>query len=132
MRPNKPGKLDKKHPEAARDAMDDIKDIAGEIHLLAVNAGILTAGIAVLICAHYLPLLFGTEDLVVVRTGDLTLVLPRARAADLKTLLKELFQLDHQNKLAPPGVFAVQIDNRVAGGSRASEGIKNNVALIWI
>jgi mannose-1-phosphate guanylyltransferase len=34
--------------------------------------------------------LFGTEDLVVVRTGELTLVLPRARAADLKTLLTEL------------------------------------------
>lgn len=32
MRPNKPGKLDKKHPEAARDAMDDIKDIAGDPH----------------------------------------------------------------------------------------------------
>ena len=35
-------------------------------------------------------ILFGTEDLVVVRTGDLTLVLPRHRAADLKTLLVEL------------------------------------------
>jgi mannose-1-phosphate guanylyltransferase len=34
--------------------------------------------------------LFGTEDLVVVRTGELTLVLPRERAADLKTLLAEL------------------------------------------
>jgi hypothetical protein len=30
MRPNKPSKLDKKYPEAARDAMDDIKDIAGD------------------------------------------------------------------------------------------------------
>jgi hypothetical protein len=30
MRPNKPGKLDKKHPEAARDAMEDIKDLAGD------------------------------------------------------------------------------------------------------
>jgi mannose-1-phosphate guanylyltransferase len=34
--------------------------------------------------------LFGTEDLVVVRTGDVTLVAPRARAADLKRLLAEL------------------------------------------
>lgn len=34
--------------------------------------------------------LFGTEDLVVVRTDDLTLVLPRGRAADLKRLLGEL------------------------------------------
>lgn len=34
--------------------------------------------------------LFGTDDLVVVRTGELTLVLPRARAADLKKLLAEL------------------------------------------
>jgi mannose-1-phosphate guanylyltransferase len=34
--------------------------------------------------------LFGTDDLVVVRTGDLTLVLPRGRAAELKTLLREL------------------------------------------
>jgi mannose-1-phosphate guanylyltransferase len=34
--------------------------------------------------------LFGTEDLVVVRTEGLTLVLPRERAADLKTLLAEL------------------------------------------
>lgn len=34
--------------------------------------------------------LFGVEDLVVVRTGDKTLVLPRDRAADLKTLLGEL------------------------------------------
>ena len=29
MRP-KPGKLDKKHPQTARDAMEDIKDISGE------------------------------------------------------------------------------------------------------
>jgi mannose-1-phosphate guanylyltransferase len=35
-------------------------------------------------------ILFGTEDLVVVRTEDLTLVLPRDRAADLKTLLAAL------------------------------------------
>ena len=34
--------------------------------------------------------LFGVEDLVVVRTRDTTLVLPRGRAADLKTLLAEL------------------------------------------
>jgi mannose-1-phosphate guanylyltransferase len=34
--------------------------------------------------------LFGVEGLVVVRTGDKTLVLPRERAADLKTLLAEL------------------------------------------
>ncbi len=30
MRPNKPSKLDPKHPEAARDVMDDIKDISGD------------------------------------------------------------------------------------------------------
>ncbi len=34
--------------------------------------------------------LFGTQDLVVVRTGQVTLVAPRARAADLKRLLSEL------------------------------------------
>jgi mannose-1-phosphate guanylyltransferase len=34
--------------------------------------------------------LFGVDDLVVVRTGDVTLVLPRARAAELKTLLGAL------------------------------------------
>jgi len=34
--------------------------------------------------------LFGVDDLVVVRTADRTLVLPRSRAADLKTLLGEL------------------------------------------
>jgi mannose-1-phosphate guanylyltransferase len=34
--------------------------------------------------------LFGVEDLVVVRTADTTLVLPRDRAADLKTLLGQL------------------------------------------
>lgn len=34
--------------------------------------------------------LFGVDDLVVVRTADRTLVLPRSRAADLKSLLKEL------------------------------------------
>jgi mannose-1-phosphate guanylyltransferase len=34
--------------------------------------------------------LFGVEDLVVVRTAETTLVLPRSRAADLKTLLGEL------------------------------------------
>jgi mannose-1-phosphate guanylyltransferase len=34
--------------------------------------------------------LFGTKGLVVVRTGDTTLVLPRERAADLKRLLSEL------------------------------------------
>jgi len=33
---------------------------------------------------------FGARDLVVVRTADTTLVLPRARAADLKALLKTL------------------------------------------
>ena len=30
MRPMKPGKLDTKHPEAARDAMEDIKDLSGD------------------------------------------------------------------------------------------------------
>lgn len=34
--------------------------------------------------------LFGVSDLVVVRTGEVTLVLPRDRAADLKALLREL------------------------------------------
>jgi len=34
--------------------------------------------------------LFGVEDLVVVRTGETTMVLPRERAADLKTLLAAL------------------------------------------
>lgn len=34
--------------------------------------------------------LFGVRDLVVVRTADTTLVLPRARAVDLKALLKEI------------------------------------------
>ncbi|HSH75235.1 MAG TPA: sugar phosphate nucleotidyltransferase [Longimicrobiales bacterium] len=34
--------------------------------------------------------LFGTEELVVVRTSELTLVLPRSRAADLKDLLDAL------------------------------------------
>lgn len=34
--------------------------------------------------------LFGVEDLVVVRTGERTLVLPRGRAADLKSLLQAL------------------------------------------
>ena len=35
-------------------------------------------------------ILFGTDELVVVRTEELTLVLPRARAAELKTLLNAL------------------------------------------
>ena len=30
MRPTKPSKHDRKHPEVARDAMEDIKDISGE------------------------------------------------------------------------------------------------------
>jgi hypothetical protein len=30
MRPNKPAKFDPKHPETARDAMDDIKDLSGD------------------------------------------------------------------------------------------------------
>ena len=30
MRPNRPGKMDKKHPEGARDAMEDIKELAAE------------------------------------------------------------------------------------------------------
>ena len=30
MRPNKPRKLDRKHPDAARDTMEDIKDISGD------------------------------------------------------------------------------------------------------
>jgi mannose-1-phosphate guanylyltransferase len=34
--------------------------------------------------------LYGVHDLVVVRTANTTLVLPRSRAADLKTLLGEL------------------------------------------
>ena len=34
--------------------------------------------------------LFGVDNLVVVQSGETTLVLPRDRAADLKTLLKSL------------------------------------------
>ena len=34
--------------------------------------------------------LFGVDDLVVVRTGDTTLVMPRERAPNLKTLLAVL------------------------------------------
>ena len=34
--------------------------------------------------------LFGVHDLVVVRSGEVTLVLPRDRAADLKSLLRTL------------------------------------------
>ena len=30
MRPTKPSKLDKKHPQTARDAMEDIKDMSGD------------------------------------------------------------------------------------------------------
>jgi hypothetical protein len=30
MRPTKPGKLDKQHPEAARDAMEEIKELSGD------------------------------------------------------------------------------------------------------
>ena len=32
MNPNKPAKLDKKHPGATRDAMDEIKDMNGDRH----------------------------------------------------------------------------------------------------
>ena len=38
--------------------------------------------------------LFGAEGLVVVRTGDKTLVMPRALAPDLKALLTELESAD--------------------------------------
>ena len=31
MRPSKPGKYDRKHPEVARDAMEDIKDMSGDV-----------------------------------------------------------------------------------------------------
>ena len=37
--------------------------------------------------------LFGVDDMVVVRSGDTTLVVPRKRAADLKTLLKSLDEI---------------------------------------
>ena len=30
MRPNKPSKMDKRHPEAAREPMEDIKDLSGD------------------------------------------------------------------------------------------------------
>jgi len=30
MRPTKPNKFDRQHPEAARDAMDEIKDLSGD------------------------------------------------------------------------------------------------------
>jgi hypothetical protein len=30
MRPNKPAKLDRKHPETARDTMEDIRDLSGD------------------------------------------------------------------------------------------------------
>jgi hypothetical protein len=30
MRPAKPGKLERQHPEAARDAMDEIKELSGD------------------------------------------------------------------------------------------------------
>ena len=32
MTPNKPAKLDGKHPEAARDVLEDIKDRSGDRH----------------------------------------------------------------------------------------------------
>ncbi len=32
MKPNKPAKLDRKHPEIARDAMEDIKELTGQPH----------------------------------------------------------------------------------------------------
>jgi hypothetical protein len=30
MRPHKPSKMDRKHPEAAREPMEDIKDLSGD------------------------------------------------------------------------------------------------------
>jgi hypothetical protein len=30
MRPRRPGKFDKKHPQVIRDSMEDIKELAGE------------------------------------------------------------------------------------------------------
>jgi hypothetical protein len=30
MRPTEPSKFDKQHPEAARDAMDELKDLSGD------------------------------------------------------------------------------------------------------
>jgi hypothetical protein len=30
MRPNKPSKLDRKHPEAARDVVEDIRSLSGD------------------------------------------------------------------------------------------------------
>jgi hypothetical protein len=30
MRPTKPSKVDRKHPEAARDTMEDIKELSGD------------------------------------------------------------------------------------------------------
>jgi hypothetical protein len=39
-------------------------------------------------------ILYGVEDLVVVRTGADTLVMPRDRAKDLKFLLHELGKLE--------------------------------------
>ncbi len=44
----------------------------------------------VVFCEEGSVVLFGVEDLVVVRTDETTMVLPRERAAELKTLLAEL------------------------------------------
>ena len=34
MNPDKPSKLDRRHPGAARDAMEEIKDMSGDRHAL--------------------------------------------------------------------------------------------------
>ena len=43
MRPNRPGKMDKKHPEGARDAMEDIKELASEPKSVQNDIGYMNA-----------------------------------------------------------------------------------------
>ena len=39
MRPTKPGKLDRQHPEAARDAMEEIKELSANRRRCRTTSG---------------------------------------------------------------------------------------------
>ena len=68
--------------------LETIAGLPKRIHLAVIGTPAL--GLALETIEQGDVVLFGVHDLVVVRSGQTTLVLPRGRAADLKTLLGEL------------------------------------------
>lgn len=72
------------------EALSRTRPADGSGNVTVGNARLVDARGNVVFAEEGTVVLFGTENLVVVRAGDTTLVLPRERAADLKSLLATL------------------------------------------